>query len=111
MTYGPLFSRGIEIIWPEYKIFHISGTASIDEAGRSVYTENPELQVANTLNNISILLNKYGATMNDIVQATAYFKKPDLEPAFNRLLLENEWNDMPCLKVVGEMDCIAVVQV
>lgn len=119
MTYGPLFSRGVEIIWPEYKVLHISGTASIDEAGRSVYTDEPALQVSNTLNNISLLLNKYGATMNDIVQATAYFKDPGLGPAFNGILLENKWNGMPCLKVVGdvcredlffEMDCIAVVQ-
>jgi enamine deaminase RidA (YjgF/YER057c/UK114 family) len=119
MTYGPLFSRGIEIAWPEYRILHVSGTASIDETGRSVYTENPELQVANTLNNISLFLKKYGATMNDIVQATAYFKNRELEPVFNSILAENNWNNMPCLKVVGdvcredlyfEMDCIAVVQ-
>ena len=120
LTYGPLFSRGIEIIWPGYKVLHISGTASIDEAGRSVYTENPELQVSNTLNNISLLLNKYGATMNDIVQATAYFKNPELEPVFNGILAENNWKEMPCLRLVGdicredlffEMDCIAVVQI
>jgi enamine deaminase RidA (YjgF/YER057c/UK114 family) len=119
MTYGPLFSRGIEIIWPTYKILLVSGTASIDELGRSVYAENPEQQVSNTLNNISLLLNKYDATMNDIVQATAYFKNPDLEPVFNGLLVQNEWSTMPCLRVVGdvcredlffEMDCIAVVQ-
>jgi len=119
-TYGPLFSRGMEIIWPGYKVLHVSGTASIDEAGRSVHTGDPELQISNTLNNISLLLNKYGATMTDIVQACAYFKNPELEPAFNRILRQNSWQEMPCLRMRGdvcrddlffEMDCIAVVQV
>jgi len=117
-TYGPLFSRGIEITWPGYKILHVSGTAGIDESGRSVHTEDPALQVSHTLNAISLLLNKYGATMNDIVQASAYFKTPELEPIFNNILKMNNWDDMPCLRMLAdvcrddlffEMDCIAIV--
>lgn len=118
-TYGPLFSRGIEIAWPGYKILHISGTASIDEEGISAYPEDSELQVSNTLNYISLLLNKYGAAITDIVQANAYFKYPELESAFSDILKQNCWEDIPCLRMCGdicradlffEMDCIAAVQ-
>jgi len=118
-TYGALFSRGIEIVWPQYKILHISGTASIDETGRSVHTDEPELQIMNTLNNILSLLNKYDATMTNVVHACAFFKSQDLEALFDNIIRKNNWNALPCLRLRGdicrhdlffEMDCIAVVQ-
>ena len=118
-TYGPLFSRGMEITWPRYKVLHVSGTASIDENGRSVHIDDPAAQVRNTLRIIESLLKKYGATMNDIVQANAYFKSRETEPIFSDVLRQNEWHSMPCLRLIGdicrhdllfEMDCIAVVQ-
>ena len=118
-TYGPLFSRGIEIIWPRYKVLHISGTASINEAGKSIHADDPELQVSNTLNNISLLLGKYGATMDNLVQASAYFKNPEILPIFDGILKRNSWHAMPCLRLCGdicrsdlsfEMDGIAVVK-
>jgi enamine deaminase RidA (YjgF/YER057c/UK114 family) len=118
-TYGALFSRGMEIAWPQYKILHISGTASIDEAGRSGYTEDPEMQIRNTLSNVSRLLKKYHATMDDVIHACAFFKRQDLEPAFDKILKQNNWHKMPCLRLCAdicrddlffEMDCIAVVQ-
>lgn len=118
-TYGPLFSRGIEIVWPRYKILYISGTASIDEAGRSAHAGDPKLQIKNTLNNIYLLLDKFGATMDNIVQACAYFKNPAIEPIFDGILKQNSWHALPCLRLCGdicrydlvfEMDGIAVVQ-
>ncbi len=117
-SYGALFSRGVEIAWPLHKILYISGTASIDEQGRSVYTEDAELQIRNTLSNISALLEKYDASMNDVVHACVFLKKSELAPFFNKLAEENKLHKMACLRLIGdicrrdlffEMDCVAIV--
>lgn len=118
-TYGPLFSRGVEIVWPQYKILYVSGTASIDERGRSAHIDDPESQIKNTLNNISLLLKKCGADMDDIVHGCAFLKRRSLEPVFEKVLRQNNWLNMPCLRLCAdicrddlffEMDCIALVQ-
>ncbi len=117
--YGAFFSRGMEVVWPNYKILHISGTASIDEAGRTLHAENPERQIECTLDHIATLLNLHGASMSDIVHACAYFKNNDLAAAFDAILGRANGGTIPCLRLLGdicrrdlffEMECVAVVQ-
>jgi enamine deaminase RidA (YjgF/YER057c/UK114 family) len=55
-------------------ILLISGTASIDEHGRSVHIGDFREQMRRTLGNITGLLEAEGATWKDIVRTTCYLR-------------------------------------
>ena len=52
----------------------ISGTASIDEHGRSVHIGDLRAQTRRTFHNIAGLLEAEGATWKDIVRTTCYLR-------------------------------------
>ena len=78
------FSRGMRIDLNGLSILLISGTASIDEHGRSVHIGDFRAQMRRTLANITGLLASEGATWNDIVRTTCYMRDIDRDyEAFN----------------------------
>lgn len=78
------FSRGMRIDLNGLAILLISGTASIDEHGRSVHIGDFRAQMRRTLANITGLLASEGATWNDIVRTTCYLRDIDRDyEAFN----------------------------
>ncbi len=69
------FSRGLSVsIRPGQRILWISGTASIDGAGITVYTGDFRAQLWRTLRNITELLNAEGATWHDVVRTSCYLR-------------------------------------
>jgi 2-iminobutanoate/2-iminopropanoate deaminase len=68
------FSRGMRIDLNGLVILLISGTASIDEQGRSIHIGDFRAQMQRTLNNITGLLASEGATWHDIVRTTCYLR-------------------------------------
>jgi len=74
--YGSDFSRGIRIVEANKVALHISGTASIDEAGRTAHVGDFEAQVDRMLLNVATLLEGQGATFGDVVSAVTYLKHP-----------------------------------
>jgi 2-iminobutanoate/2-iminopropanoate deaminase len=78
------FSRGMRIDLKGLTILLISGTASIDEAGRSVHIGDFRAQMRRTLANITGLLESEGATWKDIVRTSCYLRDIDRDyEAFN----------------------------
>ena len=78
------FSRGMRIDLSGLTILLISGTASIDESGRSVHIGDFRAQMRRTLSNITGLLASEGATWHDIVRTTCYLRDIDRDyEAFN----------------------------
>ena len=78
------FSRGMRIDLNGLTILLISGTASIDEAGRSVHIGDVRAQCRRTFANISGLLASEGATWKDIVRTSCYLRDIDRDyAAFN----------------------------
>jgi enamine deaminase RidA (YjgF/YER057c/UK114 family) len=78
------FSRGMRIDLNGLTILLISGTASIDEAGKSVHIGDFRAQMQRTLANITGLLNSEGCTWHDIVRTTCYLRDIDRDyEAFN----------------------------
>jgi len=76
MLYGSDFVRGIRIAEANKVALHVSGTASIDEAGETVHAGDLEAQVDRMLVNIAGLLEGQGATFRDVVSAITYLKHP-----------------------------------
>jgi enamine deaminase RidA (YjgF/YER057c/UK114 family) len=78
------FSRGMRIDLNGLTILLISGTASIDEQGRSVHVGDFRAQLRRTYHNITGLLESEGATWHDIVRTTCYLRDIERDyEAFN----------------------------
>jgi 2-iminobutanoate/2-iminopropanoate deaminase len=78
------FSRGLRIDLNGLAILLISGTASIDEHGRSVHIGDFRAQTRRTYANITGLLASEGASWKDIVRTTCYLRDMERDyAAFN----------------------------
>ena len=79
------FSRGMRIDLGGVSILLISGTASIDEQGRSIHIGDFRAQMRRTLDNITGLLASEGCTWHDIVRTTCYLRDIERDyDVFNR---------------------------
>ena len=82
--YKSSFSRGLRIDLNGLRILLISGTASIDETGKTVHPGDFRAQLRRTYFNITGLLESEGATWKDIVRTTCYLRDIDRDyDAFN----------------------------
>ncbi len=78
------FSRGLRLEFGNIAVLLISGTASIDEHGRTVHVGDFRAQLNRTYRNITGLLAAEGATWKDIVRTTCYLRDIDRDyAAFN----------------------------
>ena len=78
------FSRGMRIDLNGLVILLISGTASIDEEGKSVHIGDFRAQMRRTYQNITRLLESEGCTWHDIVRTSCYLRDIDRDyEAFN----------------------------
>lgn len=78
------FSRGMRIDLNGLVILLISGTASIDEQGKSVHVGDFPAQLRRTFDNITGLLASEGATWHDVVRTSCYLRDIERDyEAFN----------------------------
>jgi 2-iminobutanoate/2-iminopropanoate deaminase len=78
------FSRGMRIDLNGLAILLISGTASIDEHGRTVHAGDFRAQMRRTYHNITGLLESEGATWKDVIRTTCYLRDIERDyAAFN----------------------------
>jgi enamine deaminase RidA (YjgF/YER057c/UK114 family) len=75
------FSRGMRIDLGNVVILLISGTASIDDAGKTVHVGDFRAQCRRTYQNITGLLESEGATWHDIVRTSCYLRDIDRDYA------------------------------
>lgn len=73
LKYASSFSRAVEINMPSHRTLLISGTASIDEAGKTLHVQAPERQIEKTLEVVAALLKAYGMAWSDVTRGIAYF--------------------------------------
>lgn len=71
------FSRGMRIDIGGVTILLISGTASIDENGKSIHIGDFPAQLRRTFDNITGLLTSEGATWRDVVRTTCDLRDID----------------------------------
>ena len=83
------FSRGMRLDFGGITMLMISGTASIDEFGKSVHIGDFAAQQKRTYENITKLLAAEGATWKDIVRTSCYLRDIERDYAlFNEIRTE-----------------------
>lgn len=116
--YGVTFERGTRVDHGDRAHVWISGTASIDSAGRSRHRGDVRAQLARALDNVGALLQDAGATVADMAQALIYLRRPDDE-AVIRGDLARQLPGVPRLTLHGavcrpewlvEIECLAIVE-
>ena len=78
--YGVTFERGTSVAYRDRKHIIISGTASIDSKGEILHPGDVSLQLDRTIENIDVLLDQAGASLDDMCMSIAYVRdRSDLE--------------------------------
>ncbi len=84
--YGADFVRGMKVVEANKVALHVSGTASIDEHGRTVHVGDFDAQAERMLANIAALLERQGAGFGNVVSAITYLKHPADAPRLREKL-------------------------
>jgi enamine deaminase RidA (YjgF/YER057c/UK114 family) len=75
--YGSAFSRGALIRQSDLAMIQVSGTAAIDEQGRSLYPGDVRGQIDCTFDKVAALIGQEGASLQDIAAACVFVKRPE----------------------------------
>jgi len=100
--YGSSFSRAAELDLPDHRRLYVSGTASIDRSGRTVFVGDCRAQVKQTMEVVQAILRSRGMDWTQVTRSLAYFKRaPDAYlfeayrkesglPLFPAIVVEND---------------------
>jgi len=98
-TYGADFSRGLGVPDGHGTTLLLSGTASIDEQGRSVHAGDLRAQAGRMIDNIESLLAGRGAGLGDLVSGVVYAKRREDGPALREICRARGFGGFPCVFV------------
>lgn len=124
IEYNRSFSRGLRIDLGDFTMVFISGTASIDEKGKTYCPGDFSVQTKRTFHNITALLRSEGANWHDVVQTRCYLKDMRLYGEFNdfrnKFYKEQKLNPFPasvCIEaglcrpeLLVEIEAIAILK-
>lgn len=102
-AYGSAFSRAVVIDWKEYRIVHISGTASIDPEGRSTYPGDAGAQFRETMASINALLEPEGAGLSNICQGTLFAKSAAVAATCRDMARDLGLPALPFVEVIADV--------
>jgi enamine deaminase RidA (YjgF/YER057c/UK114 family) len=101
--YGSAFSRAVVVEEPDDRLILVSGTASIDDEGKSVYLGDSRAQIHQTLNVITSLIEPEGATLADLCEATVFLKRAEDLPLYLSIAEEKGLSSVPAVHVVADV--------
>jgi enamine deaminase RidA (YjgF/YER057c/UK114 family) len=101
--YGSAFSRAMVVEEPDLKLILVSGTASIDEAGKTVFTGDAAAQIRHTLNVVSALIAGEGASLQDLCEATVFLKRSGDFPLYLEEAVRFGISEAPAVHVVADV--------
>ena len=89
LEYRSSFSRAVELELPTHRTLYISGTASIDANGKTAHLDDPDKQIALTMQVVEAILNSRKMNWKDVSRAIAYFTSTDDIPRYYRYCLDH----------------------
>jgi enamine deaminase RidA (YjgF/YER057c/UK114 family) len=102
-SYGVDFSRGLKVTDANKVTLYVSGTASIDEGGRTIHVGRFEAQVERMLDNIASLLAQRGATFESLVSGVMYLTNPSDAPVLRSMCHQRGFEGFPCALVQASL--------
>lgn len=99
IAYGVTFERGMRVRFGDRSHLYLSGTASIDKTGATLYPRDVRKQTERTFDNIEALLEPQGATMENIQYLTLYLRNPKQYPFIQDILAERLPETTPVMAV------------
>jgi enamine deaminase RidA (YjgF/YER057c/UK114 family) len=102
-TYGSSFSRAVELELPDLRRLYISGTASIDEHGKTVFLGDCEAQVRQTMEVVQAILHSREMDWGDVIRAVVYFKRAKDAPLFEKYRQESGVPSFPAITVENDI--------
>ncbi len=99
--YGSYFSRASEETSDGMRTLWISGTASINLAGETLYVGDFEAQVLESYRVVAALLCSRSMAWNDVRRATVYIREPEDLPHFHRLVDAGVVPDLKAVVIVA----------
>lgn len=98
-AYGSAFSRAVELrLGPARRVL-VSGTASIEPGGATVWRNDVRHQIELTMRVVAAILESRELGWHDVTRAIAYFKSPGFVPVFDDWCREHGWTNPPCLRL------------
>lgn len=101
--YGKLFSRGKIVTSPGQRRAYVSGTASIDKYGNTVFSGDHEKQICQTLECVAELLRNAGLKTRDIRWASLYFKASETAKLYDRIVKGTEFEIIPGIPMLADI--------
>jgi enamine deaminase RidA (YjgF/YER057c/UK114 family) len=99
--YGSAFARAAQVPTPAGSALYISGTAAIDEQGRTCHLDDPAGQIRMTIDNLLAVLKDARHDPRQVVEAIAYCKTPAVAEIFcSKWRNELPW---PWIVVIGDV--------
>jgi enamine deaminase RidA (YjgF/YER057c/UK114 family) len=89
LEYGSSFSRAVELALPDHRRLYISGTASIEPNGKTIYPNDTPGQVSRSMEVIYAILKSRAMDWPDITRAIAYFKHAEEAVLLNEYCCTN----------------------
>ena len=102
-SYGADFSRGLRVAQSNGTMLHLSGTASIDEAGHSLYPGDIEAQAERMIDNIESLLGEQGVGFSSLLYGVTYVKRPGDAKRMRAVLRKRGFDGFPCVAVIAPL--------
>jgi enamine deaminase RidA (YjgF/YER057c/UK114 family) len=103
LTYGSAFSRGALINQPDISLIQVSGTAAIDEQGRSLHPGDVRAQIDCTFDKIAALIGPEGATLADIAAASVFVKRPEDALVYRQRAAARGLENLPAVVMVADV--------
>jgi len=98
-SYGADFSRGLRVVEANRITLHVSGTASIDDAGRTIHVGDFVAQAERMLDNIVSLLAGQAADVASLVSGVTYVRDAHDAAALRTLYQRRGFDGFPCALV------------
>jgi enamine deaminase RidA (YjgF/YER057c/UK114 family) len=103
LQYGSSFSRAVELELPDLRRLYVSGTASIDEHGKTVFLGDPAAQVRQTMEVVQAILQSREMDWGDVTRSLVYFKRAADAPLFEKYRQENGVPAFPAITVENDI--------
>jgi len=101
--YGSAFSRAMCVVDSKEKWIFVSGTASINEQGESVYPGDLASQVKHTLEVVHSLVQSEGVAISDLCEATVFLKRKEDFPLYLKTAEALGISNIPAVCLIADV--------